>query len=443
MDLFQRQAQRERRGQPLAQRVRPNRLEELFGQQHLVGPGRLLARVIADDRIPSMILWGPPGSGKTTLAQIIARSTGAIFVDLPAVGSGVRELRAAVEEAARQRDQMGRRTVLFIDEIHRFNKAQQDALLPHVEQGTVILVGATTENPSFEVIPALLSRSRVLRLEPLAEDDLVGILGRAVAEDAELRRQQAVVPDELLRGIAQAAGGDARRALTVLEVALSLVGPGETLTPELVQQALGSQTLLYDQAAEEHFNVASAFIKSLRGSDPDAAVYWMARMLEAGEDPIFVVRRMVIFAAEDIGNADPQALVLATAALSAVQLVGLPEGVLPLTQAATYLACAPKSNSALVAYDRARADVRQHGALPVPMHLRNAPTRLMEEQGYGAGYRYAHDHPGHFVAQEHLPAPLAGRRYYEPSAEGLESELGRRLERWRETAGRNGPERSG
>jgi putative ATPase len=431
MDLFRHSAERAGRGRPLAERMRPASLEEFFGQRHLVGAGKLLSRVIHSDRIPSMILWGPPGSGKTTLARVIAASTGARFETISAVGAGVKELRALTAKAAEQRDLYGKRTILFIDEIHRFNKAQQDALLPHVEAGTVVLIGATTENPSFEVISALLSRSRVLSLEPLSEEDLLGILERALHKDGELRRAGVAVAREHLELMARAASGDARRALTSLEVAVHLCGEGGRLTGELVEQALQRRTLLYDKAGEEHYNVVSAFIKSMRGSDPDAAVYWMVRMLEAGEDPLFILRRMVIFASEDVGSADPVALQTAVAALEAFRFVGLPEGVLPMTQAATYLACAPKSNAALTSYSRARKDVTEQGPLPVPLRLRNAPTRLMKEMGYGRSYRYPHNFEGHYVAESYLPEELEGRRYYVPSDAGLEAEIGERLRAWR------------
>ena len=435
MDLFEHRARSTRRGQPLAERMRPETLEQFFGQQHLVGEGKMLQRTITQDQVPSMILWGPPGSGKTTLARIIARRTGARFFTLSAVGAGVKELRAMVAEAAEQRDLFSRRSILFIDEIHRFNKAQQDALLPHVEAGTVVLFGATTENPSFEVISALLSRCRVLSLETLSEEDLVAILERALEGDKELKDLGLEVDPEMLEMIARAAHGDARRALTSLEVAASLLGEEKTVSLEVVEQAIQRKTLLYDKGGEEHYNVISAFIKSMRGSDPDAAVYWMVRMLEAGEDPLFILRRMVIFASEDVGNADPRALQTAVAALDAFQLVGLPEGVLPLTQAVTYLATAPKSNTALLSYSRARKDVQEHGPLPVPARLRNAPTKLMKEMGYGKGYRYPHNFDGHYVAEGYLPEKLGQRRYYTPTGSGVEAEIKERLESWRRDRG--------
>lgn len=430
MDLFKYQAARSRRGQPLAERMRPKNLAEFQGQQHLMAPGKLVERIIRQDQLPSIILWGPPGSGKTTLARLIAKQTGAHFFPLSAVEAGVKELRAIIEDATNQRDLYSKRSILFIDEIHRFNKAQQDALLPHVEAGTVVLIGATTENPSFEVIAPLLSRCRVLRLEGLSNADVINILKRAMVEDDELKKYDVKADDTVLELIAEAANGDARRALNTIEVAISLSEKGSQLQPEMVEQALQKRLLLYDKKGEEHYNVISAFIKSMRGSDPDAAIYWMARMLEAGEDPLFIIRRMVIFAAEDIGNADPVALQLAIAAMEAVRFVGLPEAVLPMAQAVTYLATAPKSNSALLAYSRARKDVQKHGPLPVPLHLRNAPTRLMKELGYGRDYQYPHDFEENYVPEHYLPEPLQNQHYYTPSRSGFEKSIKERLEQW-------------
>jgi putative ATPase len=428
MDLFQRAASKDRRGQPLAERMRPTSLAEFVGQQQLLGPGKWLRRALERKELSSMVLWGPPGTGKTTLGRLLAAEADAHFVPLSAVNAGVKDLREAVAEAAARRDQQGHRTLLFIDEIHRFNKAQQDALLPHVEAGTVVLVGATTENPSFEVNAALLSRAKVLVLTPLEEADLRTLVDRALADrERGLGKEALEVPPEVRDLIAREARGDARRALAALEAAAAVPAPDAEgvrhIDPAAVEEALQRRALLYDKAGDEHYAVVSAFIKSMRGTDPDAAVYWMARMLEAGEDPLFVLRRMVIFAAEDVGNADPQALQVAVAALEAFRLIGMPEGVLPMTQAALYLATAPKSNTALTTYTAAKADVDAHGALAVPGHLRNATTPLDRRLGFGAGYQYPHDFEGHYVLEQYLPEPLRDRRYYEPSASGREREI--------------------
>jgi putative ATPase len=430
VDLFEKAAQDEAATRaPLAERMRPRTLEELLGQEHLTGEGHLLRRAIEADQVPSLIFWGPPGTGKTTLARVIAQSTGSYFHAVSAVLSGVKELREAVA-AAEERWKMNRqRTILFVDEIHRFNKGQQDALLPHVEKGTVTLLGATTENPSFEVNAALLSRMRVVTLRGLEEDQLKTLLQRAVADPRGLGGKVAV-DEGALAFIAQAASGDARKALTSLEVAAAHTNGGP-VDRKAAEEALQQRTLLYDRGGEEHYNVVSAFIKSMRASDPDAAVYWMARMLEAGEDPRFVIRRMVIFASEDIGNAEPRALQVAVAALHAFELMGLPEGTLPLTQAVTFLAMAPKSNTAITTYGNAREAVMKHGPLPVPMHLRNAPTKLMKQLGYGSGYQYPHDFEGHYAPGNHLPDGLRGEQFFHPSDQGEEKEIKERYDKLR------------
>ncbi len=423
MDLFAQSARKRHVGEPLAERMRPRSLAELVGQSHLVGTGRILSNLGPGRTIPSLILWGPPGSGKTTLARLLGETIKAELVSLSAVEAGVKDVREAIAKAAERRDQFGSRTLLFIDEIHRFSKTQQDALLPHVEAGTVTLIGATTENPSFGVVAALLSRCRVVRLEALPDVELARLVDRAMHDrERGLGALDVTIDAEVTAQIVAAAAGDARRLYSVLEIAASLAGAGP-ITAAHVAEAAQGKTLLYDKGGEEHYNVVSAFIKSMRGSDPDAALYWMARMLEAGEDPRFVLRRMVIFAAEDVGNADPQALVVATAALQAVELVGLPEGVLPMTQAVTYLALAPKSNRALTAYAAARKLVKERGALPVPARLLPSSGAAPER---GKDYKYPHEFAGHYVPEDYLPDALVGETIYEPSDSGFEKELGAR-----------------
>ena len=432
-DLFAANAARERRRTaPLADRMRPRTLDEFVGQDHLLGPGRILREIVESGGVQSLILWGPPGTGKTTLAHLVAGAAQHEFVAFSAVLSGVKELRQLIEEARDRQALHGRGTILFVDEIHRFNKAQQDAFLPHVEDGTIVLIGATTENPSFEVIAPLLSRTRVLVLEPLTPEQIGRVLERAM-EDRErgLGASGLTLADDVRDFLAARSHGDARVALGALEVAASLAGRRRerTLTLALVEESLQQKALLYDKTGEEHYNVVSAFIKSLRASDPDAAVYWLMRMLEAGEDPLFVARRMIVFAAEDVGNADPQALQVAVAAKDAFHFVGLPEGRIPLAQAATYLATAAKSNASYRAMLAATAAVKEHGALPVPLQLRNAPTPLMKGLGYGSGYRYPHDYEGGVVEQACLPDALADARFYEPTDRGAEAEIAERMRR--------------
>ena len=407
------------------------RIDEVVGQRHILSPGKLLYQAIAQDRVPSLILWGPPGTGKTSLAQVLANETAASFAPFSAVLSGVPELREQIARAAERRRLTHKRTLLFVDEIHRFNKAQQDALLPHVEKGTITLVGATTENPSFAVNAALLSRTRVYKLESLTLEDLTLLLRRALTDSERgLGLLTLSASDEVLRALADGARGDARRALDVLELsARHASGAGlDELSVEVIDEALSQRTLLYDKSGEEHYNVISAFIKSMRGSDPDAAIYWMMRMLEAGDDPVFVLRRMLIFASEDIGTADPAALSQAVAADQAFARLGMPEGMFAMAQCCHYLACAPKSNASYRSWTLAQEDVRKLGALPVPLKLRNAPTQAMKSWGYGRGYVYPHDQEGGFAPGEsYLPEELGERRYYEPKQVGFEQRLRERL----------------
>ena len=420
---------------PLAARMRPRSLSEFVGQQHLVGEGRLLRQSIDSDTLPSIILWGPPGSGKTTLARIIASTTRSYFAPLSAVTAGVADLRRVIDEAKRRRSFSHQRSILFIDEIHRFNKAQQDAVLPFVEDGTVTFIGATTENPSFEVISPLLSRARTFRLEPLGPEDLRTIIERAISdEERGLGRLHVRLDDEALSQLVAVASGDARTALNALELASRATPPDSTgerhVSTAAISEALQSRTLLYDRAGDQHYDIISALHKSLRGSDPDAGLYWLGRMIEAGEDPLYIARRLIRFASEDVGMADPHALVVAVAAQQAVHFVGLPEGNVALAQAVVYLATAPKSNSLYAGYSAVKEDIRTGPNEPVPLHLRNAVTGLMREMDYGKGYKYAHDYEGHFTSQEHLPPNLKGRTYYKPSDQGYEREVAARLEAW-------------
>jgi putative ATPase len=419
---------------PLAERLRPTTLAEFVGQAHLLAPGKLLAEMIRAGRLQSLILWGPPGSGKTTLARLIAVAHKAHSVHFSAVTSGVKELKKIIADAERL-NRLGQATVLFVDEIHHFNKTQQNIFLPHVERGTITLIGATTENPSFELIAPLLSRSQVLLLHPLSPDELKQIIDRALHDHPRGLGQYGmeITPDGL-EYLIQGSHGDARTGLSALENASAMARQhgSKEIDPATLQEALQRKPLSYDKSGDEHYNVISAFIKSLRGSDPDAALYWLMRMLGAGEDPLFILRRMIIFAAEDIGNADPQALQVAVAVKEAFHFVGLPEGNIPLAQAVTYLATAPKSNASYRAMIEAERDVSDKGALPVPLHLRNAPTPLMEQLDYGKGYRYAHDFPEHVVSQEHLPEGLVGRKYYHPTDFGFEKTIRERIKSWEE-----------
>jgi putative ATPase len=416
---------------PLAERIRPRTLEDFVGQDHLLGEGKPLRLLIRNDEVPSIIFWGPPGSGKTTLARIIANLTNADFFQLNAVSSGVKEVREVIERAAANRKHFNKKTILFIDEIHRFNKAQQDALLHSVEDGVITLIGATTENPSFEVISPLLSRSRVYVLEALGKKELNFILDNALAKDQFLKAQKIILGDEARNALFLLSGGDARMMLNGLETSIALTKPEESsekiLTEEIISEASQRRYIKYDKGGEEHYNIISAFIKSIRGSDPDGAVYWMARMLEAGEDPKFIARRMIVLASEDIGNADPYALTLAVSCFTAVDYIGMPEARIVLSQTANYLASVPKSNASYVAIEEALSDVKKLPNEPVPLHLRNAPTKLMEELNYSKGYKYAHNFEGNFVEQQFLPDNLKNKIYYKPTDNGREKTLRERL----------------
>ena len=424
-------------GTPLAERMRPRSLEEFVGQAQLLGPGRPLRQALDHGALHSLIFWGPPGTGKTTLGRLLAAVAGAEFVPVSAVTTGIKEVKEIIAAAERRRQMRGSRTVLFVDEIHRFNKAQQDAFLPHVEAGTIILIGATTENPSFEVISALLSRSKVYVLEPLSTDDVVAILRRALTDDERgLGRRQVEADDSALAALAVHANGDARVALNLLEQAVAALESGVAGIRRLDQAALTGlierRALLYDKSGEEHYNLISALHKSMRNSDADAAIYWLARMLEAGEDPLYVARRLVRFASEDVGNADPRALEVTLAAKDAVHFLGMPEANTALAQAVAYLSAAPKSNAVYLAYGKAARDATRDVASPVPLHLRNAPTRLMKDLGYGEGYRYAHDEAEGVAGMSCLPEHLEDRRYYEPTDRGIEGRIKDALERARQ-----------
>jgi len=438
MDLFSHleAAETSNLNTPLADRMRPQNLDDLVGQQHLLGPGKPLRVSIEKDQLRSIILWGPPGTGKTSLAHVIARLTRSDFIPLSAVLSGVKEIKALMAEAERTRHH-GRKTILFIDEIHRFNKAQQDAFLPYVENGSITLIGATTENPSFELNSALLSRSKVYVLQPLSVDDIVTLLKNALSDAKRgLGGELIKIEGNLLEQIAIFANGDARTAHNTLEIAAQLAPLNElrvkTISPETLNDAFQKRTLLYDKAGEEHYNLISALHKSMRNSDPDATLYWLGRMLESGEDPLYVARRIVRFASEDIGLADPLALQVAVSAMQAFHFVGIPEGILALAQAAVYMATAPKSNALYRAYSQVVEDVRNTLAEPVPLHLRNSPTKLMKDLGYGKGYQYAHDSEDALTSMTCLPGALADRIYFQPSNQGVEKSIQERLRVWRE-----------
>lgn len=425
--------------EPLAARMRPKNLSEFAGQQHLIGEGKILSRLIESDKVPSMIFWGPPGVGKTTLAQIIAGKTKANFITFSAVTSGIKEIRNVMQQADRYA-RFGEKTIVFIDEIHRFNKAQQDAFLPFVEKGSITLIGATTENPSFEVNGALLSRCKVFVLKALETDDIEQLLKRAIADPRGYGSERVNVTDDMLHMIAEFANGDARSSLTTLEMVVlnGDVQPDGTIdiTMETLEQCISRKSLLYDKDGEEHYNIISALHKSMRNSDADAAVYWLARMLEAGEDPLYVARRVTRFASEDVGLADPRALEIAIAAYQACHFIGMPECSVHLTQAVIYMALAPKSNAMEVAYFAARDDAQEHMAEPVPMNIRNAPTSLMKGLGYGKGYKYAHDYEDKITAMQCLPDSLTGREYYKPTEQGVEGRFKERLnsiKAWKKT----------
>jgi putative ATPase len=435
-DLFDYQSgEQKQKEAPLATRMRPASLHQFVGQEHLVGEGRVLRKAIESGQVPSIILWGPPGCGKTTLAFVIARSTRAHFSPISAVSATVADLRRLIDEAKERYKLYHERTIIFIDEIHRFNKAQQDAILPYVEDGTITLIGATTENPSFEVISPLLSRCQVLTLNPLAEDEIQAIIMRAVKDELKgLGKMRVELDENALIHLILMSNRDARVALNTLEIAAQATLPGADgrrhISLATIEDAIQHKAPRYDKEGELHYDLISALHKSMRGSDPDAALYWLGRMIEAGEDPLYIARRLVRFASEDVGMADPQALVVAMAAQQAVHFIGMPEGNLALAQAAVYLATAPKSNSLYDAYSKVQKEVEQTPDEPVPLHLRNPVTALMQKMGYGKGYKYPHRYHGHFVRQEHLPEALKGKRFYKPSDQGYEKEVAQRLEGW-------------
>ena len=421
--------------QPLASRLRPKNLDEFVGQQHLIGEGKVLRKLIESDKISSIIFWGNPGIGKTTLAQIIANKTNSEFINFSAVTSGIKEIKAVMTQAENNR-KLGQKTIVFVDEIHRFNKAQQDAFLPYVEKGSIILIGATTENPSFEINSALLSRCKVFVFKPLETDDLVTLLKRAITDKRGFGNEKINMEDDFIRIIAEFANGDARTALSTLEMVIlngDVDDNGEiTITKETLEQCISKKSLLYDKNGEEHYNIISALHKSMRNSDPDAAVYWLARMLEAGEDPLYVARRVTRFAAEDIGLADPHAMQIAVAAYQACHFIGMPECTVHLTEAVIYMSMAPKSNAMDVAYMLARRDAKEHIAEPVPLQIRNAPTKLMKELNYGKGYKFAHDYEEKMTSMQCLPDSLIGREYYKPTEQGMETKYKTKLEQIKE-----------